>query len=122
MPRQRDVQRLRDAAQRREAQKRMLREWEAVRAALPRVDPQFMGHAQEIPVFASALCPKALYESADPRKVGTGRCQTEFAGGRSAVTCSTLSRHAGAAQKNRAALKVPELHVAELDRSQQPGH
>jgi hypothetical protein len=40
--RQRDAQRLRDAADRREAQKRMLREWEAVRAAFPRVDPQFI--------------------------------------------------------------------------------
>jgi putative transcriptional regulator len=61
MPRQRDVQRLRDAAQRREAQKRMLREWEAVRAALPRVDPQFIRDTRKKfrcsrALFARRLC------------------------------------------------------------------
>jgi putative transcriptional regulator len=56
MPRQRDVKRIRDAAERREAQRRMLREWEAVQAALPSVDAQFIRDTRQ-----KLLCSRALF-------------------------------------------------------------
>jgi putative transcriptional regulator len=82
----------------------MLREWEAVRAALPRVDARFIRDTREKlrcsrALFARRLCMNPQTLEKWEQGVAKPNSQAE----RSAVTRSALSGHAGTAAENRTA-------------------